>query len=203
MSIAGCAGTSAGRAGIHAAAGAVTRVALRRPLSRPFAPVMTPCRLRPLHRPLGTPMQGWGGQDPEQPLLLAAPVCVVGSGQDTAEGPRSPHVATWLQPPAAPSSHVSPHPDGCRLSPSDTRGPGYPLAPPQLPASLPSPGPESPYRPQLGPLAPTPRQDSGTSLPHLALEMPAGHPEHQENALTNRPGPHNRPLPVSWLHTLG
>ena len=138
-------------------------------------------------------MQGWGGQDPEQPLLLAAPVCVVGSGQDTAEGPRSPHVATWLQPPAAPSSHVSPHPDGCRLSPSDTRGPGYPLAPPQLPVSLPSPGPESPYRPQLGPLAPTPRQDSGTSLPHLALEMPAGHPENQENALTHRPGPPNRP----------
>ena len=166
MSVAGCAGTSAGRAGVHAAAGAVTRVALHCPLSRPFAPVTTPCRLRPLHRPLGTPMQGSGG-----PFSWLLPVCVVGSGQDMAEGPRSPHEASWWQPPAAPSSHVSPRPDGCHLSPSDTRGPGYPLAPPQLPASLPAPG-------SAITLPPPP----GSSRPHT----PAGLRD-----ITAPPGPRN------------
>lgn len=119
----------------------------------------------------GHPCRARGARTLSGPFSWLLPVCVVGSGQDMAEGPRSPHEASWWQPPAAPSSHVSPRPDGCHLSPSDTRGPGYPLAPPQLPASLPAPG-------SAITLPPPP----GSSRPHT----PAGLRD-----ITAPPGPRN------------
>ena len=89
----------------------------------------------------GRPCGARGARTLYGPSCWLLPICVLGSRQDTAAGPRSPHVAPGQQPP---SSHASPHPDGCHLSPSDTAGPGYPRPPPQLPASLPSPGPAIP-----------------------------------------------------------
>lgn len=165
MSVAGCVGTSAGRAGVHAAAGAVTRW------------LFTVLSQGHLHRSRhlagcgpstslwGHPCRARGARTLSGPSSWLLPICVVGSGQDTAEGPRSPPVASWWQPPATPSSHVSPRPDGCHLSPSDTRGPGYPWP---LPSSLPlcqHRDQQSPYHPHLGPLTPHSGRTQGHHCP--------------------------------------
>lgn len=185
MSVAGCAGTSSGRAGVHAAAAAVTRAALHRPLSRPFAPVTTPCRLRPLHPASGDAHAGLGGPGPcVAPLAGCSPSVSWEAGRTQQKGLGLP---TWRQ-------SGSPRPGRMPPKPLGHRRPWLPPAPSPAPCLSAITRTSNPLSvPHTGSLAPTPRQDPRTSLPALALEMPAGHPENQENALAHRPGPPNLP----------
>ena len=138
-------------------------------------------------------MQGSGGQDPEQPLFLAAPHLCRGKWAGHSRRASVSPCGIMVAAPSHPKLPCVPTPGRMPPKPIRHQRPWLPLAPPQLPASLPALGSAITLPPPPGSSHPTPWQDSGTSLPRLALEMPAGHPENQENALTHRPGPPNRP----------
>ena len=160
-----------------------------------------PAGCGPSTPPLGTPMRGSGGQDPVWPLLLAAPhLCPGKQAGHSSRAPVSPRGARA----AAPKLSRVPTPRRMPPKPLGHRRPWLPPAPspaPCLSAVTRTSNPHSVPHPSA--VAPTPQQDPRTSLPRLALEVPAGHPENREDALAHRPGPANLPPAEGWLHALG